>query len=261
MDSSIIFLGTGGDTYVVGKQAKASGGIIVNAEGMQFHIDPGPGALVKLKEYDINPRNTISLLISSNENHLCNDANCVIDAMTHNGLDKRGVLVVNESANGFITEHYKTCPEKSITVSPDKKVGINEVEIRTLPCFGNSNIGFKMFTSKFVFTYSSNTAYNEELIEHYKGSNILVLNVLNPGNNKTEGNLNIDDAIKIASKVKPQMLILTGFGVKFLKTDTLTETRRIQKETNVQTLAAKDGMVINPTSYNATMKQKMLRNF
>jgi len=41
---SIIFLGTGGDEYVVGKQLKGSGGIIVRVEGYQFHIDPGPAA-------------------------------------------------------------------------------------------------------------------------------------------------------------------------------------------------------------------------
>lgn len=268
MNDSITFLGTGGDTFVVGKQIRASGGIIIQAEEMQFHLDPGPGSLIKMKEFDLNPRNTIGLLVSSPENQLCNDINCVIDAMTHNGLDKRGVLVANnivyngeEDSYPIITKHYRECVEKSIAVEAGKKVGINEVEIRTLPCFGTQNIGFKIFTSKFIVTYSSNTDYNPELIEHYKNSDILILNVLSPGNTKVTGNLNIEDAIKIVTKTKPQMLILTGFGVKFMTTDILSETRRIQKETGIQTLAAKDGMVINPLSYNATMKQQTLRNF
>ncbi|MDP7476371.1 MAG: hypothetical protein QF655_01925, partial [Candidatus Woesearchaeota archaeon] len=54
--SSIIFLGTGGDSYVVGKQLRASGGIILQINDDQYHIDPGPGALVMAKETGINLR-------------------------------------------------------------------------------------------------------------------------------------------------------------------------------------------------------------
>ena len=51
---SIIFLGTGGDEFVVGKQLRGSGGIVVQVEGYQFHIDPGPGALIKARQAGIN---------------------------------------------------------------------------------------------------------------------------------------------------------------------------------------------------------------
>ena len=50
----IIFLGTAGSTAVVSKQLRASGGIIIQVEDLQFHLDPGPGALVKAKEYGVN---------------------------------------------------------------------------------------------------------------------------------------------------------------------------------------------------------------
>ena len=53
MENKITFLGTGGDAFVIGKQIRASGGIILQAEGLQFHIDPGPGALVKAAENGI----------------------------------------------------------------------------------------------------------------------------------------------------------------------------------------------------------------
>ena len=45
MQSKILFLGTGGDATVVGKQKRMSGGIILKIEGYQFHLDPGPGSL------------------------------------------------------------------------------------------------------------------------------------------------------------------------------------------------------------------------
>ena len=91
--SKIIFLGTGGDKSVIGRQIRASGGIIIQNNNLQFHLDPGPGALVKAKEFGINPRATTALLVSHNHLGHCNDVNAVIDAMTLSGLDKRGVLI------------------------------------------------------------------------------------------------------------------------------------------------------------------------
>ena len=86
----ILFLGTGGDVYTIGKQKRGSGGIIINTENIQFHIDPGSGSLIKAKENEINPRDTTCLIVTSNDINLCNDVNCMIEAMTHNGLDKKG---------------------------------------------------------------------------------------------------------------------------------------------------------------------------
>ena len=268
MNDRIVFLGTGGDTLVIGKQLLRSGGIVIEADNMQFHIDPGPGSLLMARQYDINPRNTTALFISGPDINLCNDVNCMIDAMTHSGLDKTGVLVANELVyNGneeiqpYITKLHKTYLEKSIALAANSKVGINDVEIRTLPTFQNDNIGFRIVTSKFALTYSSVTGYDDELIEHYKNTDILILHVLNPRNNKTKGHLCTEEAVKIAEKIKPKMLILTGFGIKMYKSDILHETRTIQKRTGIQTLAARDGMSLNPLSYNVQMKQKTLRHF
>jgi ribonuclease BN (tRNA processing enzyme) len=264
----ILFLGTGGDVFVMAKQKRASGGIIINTEGVQFHIDPGPGSLIMAREYKINPRDTTGLIATGTDINLCNDINCMIEAMTHNGLDKKGVLIVNDIIyNGnhdnfpFLTKYHRTCVEKSIAVTYNKKIGINDIELRTLPCYGTNNIGLKIISSNYTILYSSKTEFNNHLFEDYKDADILILNVLSPGDNKVEGNLCIDEAIKITSKVKPQLLIITGFGIKMMNADLLSETRRIQKETNVQTIVAKDGMEINPLSFNTKRKQKILKNF
>ena len=46
-----------------------------------------------------------------------------------------------------------------------------------------------------------------------------------------------------------------------IRADPLYEIREIQKQTKVQTLAAKDGMFINPISYSASEGQKTLQGF
>lgn len=264
----ILFLGTGGDVFVIGKQKRASGGIIINTENVQFHIDPGPGSLIMAREFNINPRDTTCLVVTSTDISLCNDVNCMIEAMTHGGLDKKGVLIANSLIyNGddknypFLTKYHKGCVEKSIAVMNNKKIGINDLEIQTLPCYGTDNIGLKIVSTNYTIVYSSKTEYNSNLFEYYKQADILILNVLSPGKIKVEGNLNIDEVIEITKKVKPNLLIITGFGIKMMNADLLSETRRIQKETNVQTIAAKDGLSLDPITFNIKRKQKILKNY
>ena len=77
--ANIIFLGTAGSSAVVGKQLRASGGIILQVEELQFHLDPGPGALAKAKEFGVNLHHNTAILVSHNHINHCNDVNVVIN--------------------------------------------------------------------------------------------------------------------------------------------------------------------------------------
>ena len=121
------------------------------------------------------------------------------------------------------------------------------------------SVGFKFFTPDFTLTYSSDTVYSADIVEQYMNSHILILNV--PLVKKSDSNLCVGDAIKIIQKVNPRLAILTHFGSEMIKADPMYEAREVQKETKVQTTAAKDGMVINPVSYSAGAGQKTLQGF
>jgi len=268
MQAKITFLGTGGDSIVVGKQLRASGGIILQVDDTQFHIDPGPGSLVRARQEDIIMRENTAVFVSHNHINHCNDVNAVISAMTHSGLDKRGVLVGNKTViNGegelkpYVTDYHKNCVEKYIALDQGAKIGINNIDIKTLYTRhqGDINtIGFKFFTPEFTLSYTSDTEYSTALSEAHAKTDILILNVVNPTGVKQEGLLNTDDAIKLIEKVKPALAIITHFGIKMLSANPLTEAREISKKTKVQTIAAKDGLVVNPLSYAAKGKQKTL---
>jgi len=267
MESKIIFLGTGGDAFVIGKQMRASGGIILQTEGLQFHIDPGPGALVKAAENGINLRGNTAVIATCNHINHCNDINAVISAMTYAGFDKRGVLVAAHSVvntdERYLTEFHKNCLEKIIVLKSGQRLGIEDTEIHALPANHSDpdTIGLKFITNDFILTYSSDTSYSKALVKAYKDSDILILNLPLPGDEKKEGQLNTQEAIKIISEVNPKLAIITHFGMKMLKSDPLYEARQIQKQTNVQILVAKDGLVINPASYAAKSAQKRLSGF
>jgi ribonuclease BN (tRNA processing enzyme) len=268
---SIIFLGTGGDEYVVGKQLKGSGGIIVKVEGYQFHIDPGPGALLRAQQTGINLRENTAVLVSHAHMNHCNDVNAVLSAMSHNAMDVNGVLISNMTfANGdeesriqpVLTNFHKKCVERIIVAKPSQRIGIENVEIQTLKAFHKdpSAMGFKLITPKFTLTYTSDTRYSRELIDQYKKSDILVLNLVHPAGEKVKDmdNLCFDDAVKILEKTKPKLAVITHFGKRMLQADPLNEARELQKLTGVQVLAALDGMSINPVSYSADAKQRTL---
>ncbi|MBW2965848.1 hypothetical protein KY342_01955 [Candidatus Woesearchaeota archaeon] len=271
MATKIVFLGTGGDSFVIGKQIRSSGGIILKTDDLQFHIDPGPGALVNATKNDINIRANTAVFVSSAHINHCNDVNAVVDTMTYGGLDKRGVLVSNQTVvNGtekikpYLTDFHRNCLERIIVLSPGQKLAIEDVEVDaifTKNSFDKNAIGFKFYTPDIVLGYMSNTEYSKELIKEYQGCDILILNVLNPGEEKAEGSLNTYEAKKLIVKINPKLAILQHFGVRMIKADPLYEAREIQKLTGIQVLSAKDGMVVSPSSYSAKSTQKRLNLF
>ncbi|MBU0614725.1 MAG: hypothetical protein KJ601_01395 [Nanoarchaeota archaeon] len=259
--SAILFLGTAGDSFVLGKHGRNAGGIIIQINENQLHIDPGPGALTSSKRCDINPRATTALLVSKNSLYTCGDLNAVIDAMTYSGFDKKAVLVANnEVINGpesFLLHKYRDYLERFIVLESGRKVGINEVEVQSIT-LSDKSIGFKLIAPEFTICYLPSTKYSSALEEQCKNSNILILNSVSP---KKEDGFSSEDAIKLIKAVGPKLAILTNFGIKMIEADPLYEAREISKAAGVPTVAAKDGMVINPLSYSADQGQKTLRGF
>jgi len=269
MQPKLVFLGTGGDAIVVGKQLRSAGGIILQVEDNQFHIDPGPGAIARARDYGINLRNNVAVLVSHNHMNHCNDINAIISAMTLGGLDKKGVLVTNSSAlNGsedmqtYLTKYHLGMIERNIVLEPDQRVGINEIEIRATKAHHTdpTAIGFKFMTPRFILGYTGDTGYNQSLVEDFKDAEIMIMNVTHAEEVDKE-HLNLEDVKRLLKKIKPKLAIITHFGIKMEEIDILNEARTIQRQTKVQTIAAKDGMAINPVSYSVTLRQKTLNLF
>ncbi|MBT4935823.1 hypothetical protein HOL21_03660 [Candidatus Woesearchaeota archaeon] len=259
----IIFLGTGGESAVVSKQIRASGGIVLQVEDIQFHIDPGPGALNKAREAGVNVHHTSAVLVTHNHINHCNDLNAVVDAMTHSGIEHRGVILASKSVlqntennHSFLTQHHRNLVEKIIPLDKNHKVGIELVEIHALPVehTDSSAIGFKFFCPKFTLAYTGDTLLTDELTESLAGTDILILNVPYPEDKGKDMNLDRESAITLISKVRPRLTIITHFGLEMLKSDPIVEAREIQRITGVQTIAAKDGFAISLEGYAGQYK-------
>lgn len=255
----VTFLGTGGGPLVVSKQIRSSGGIIVKAGGLQFHIDPGPGALVMGKFYGENLRSNSVILVSHNHLAHSNDVNAVISAMTNAGRDKKGILIASkEFVEQGLNQHFSDKLNNKITAEAGKstEVGNTKIIFTKTEHSEKTGIGFKLLTPEFNLSYVGDTKYFNELPELHKDADILILNVLALKHSQT--NLSVVDVEKILTKIKPALVILTHFSAELIDADPLYVARELQNKHEVQVIAARDGMTINPSSYSAQLKQKTL---
>ena len=256
--AQIIFLGTAGNTSVVSRQLRASGGIVIKVEDLQFHLDPGPGALLRAKMCGVSLQHNTAIFVSQNHVNHCNDLNVVIDAMTHSGIERRGIILGSKSVlqdseenRAFITKYHEKLVEKIIPLEKNHKVGVELVEIHALPVThsDSSAVGFKFFCPNVTISYTGDTTVTPALLESLTGTDLLILNVPYPGGFAKGSNLDREAAIKIISHVRPRLAVLTHFGLEMLKADPLQEAREVQKITGVQTISAQDGLVISPEGY------------
>ncbi len=256
----IIFLGTAGDSAVVSRQLRNSGGIIVQVGDLQFHLDPGPGALCNARNIGINPRHTSVIMVSNNHINHCNDLNVLIDTMTHGGIEHRGIVVGSKSIiqgdennNPYLTNYHKSLIEKVIPVEKNHKIGIELVEVNTLPLkqLDETAVGFKIFCPKFTLTYIPNSVLTPEIMESASSSDMLIVGVPYPKDKGNGQSMDTQSAIKLVSHVRPKVAVITGFGLEMLKADPIQEAREIQRITGVQTVAAKDGLIMAPEGYGS----------
>ncbi len=270
MENSVLFLGTGGDSLVVGKQIRASGGIVLELEGNQFVLDPGPGCLVRARQADVSIRDTIAVLVSHSHTIHANDVNAVIEAMSVSGLDRIGVVVCNNRvANGddkeaaVLKKRSWDFVEKVIILEPGAKIGINNINIYTTKTkhFDSDAMGFIFETPKYRIGYVGDTEYSDEIADQFAKCGMLILNVKYPSDLKGPGHLNVTDAVKFINRAKPKLAVITHFGVKMLEADPMYQAREIQRQSNTEVIAAKDGLLINPVSFSSRMRQSTLEPF
>ena len=247
----ITFLGTGGGRFSAISQRRMTGGFrIDNLNGKNYHVDPGPGALVRTYQFGFDPRNLSGVFISHAHTDHYNDAEILIEAMTRGMTKHHGVILGNKSVlDGYerwgpgISKYHQSSSKKYV-LEPNKVENINGCYIKgTKTIHGDpEGIGFQINSRGFKISYTSDTSYFEDLHKYHEGADILIASVLRPGNKSIKGHLCSRNFIDLLKEVKPKLAIMTHFGIKMLSMDPIDEAKRITRETGVKTLAAFDGM-------------------
>ena len=254
----LTFLGSGGGRFSAISQRRMTGGFrIDNLGGKNYHIDPGPGALIRTYQFGFDPRNLNGVIVSHSHTDHYNDAEILIEAMTRGMTKSMGTVVGSQSVlEGYdkwgpcISAYHQSKPDR-IILKPGEYSQLNNVKIKgTRTSHGDpAGVGFQMDYRGFKISYTSDTSYFEGLADDHKGADILIASVLRPGNQTINGHMCTGNFIDLIEEVKPKVAVMTHLGLKMISANPVTEARKVAKRTGVKTIAAYDGLSFN-VNYN-----------
>jgi phosphoribosyl 1,2-cyclic phosphodiesterase len=270
----LIFLGTGGGRFATITQRRRTGGIRILYGKLNLHLDPGPGALVYSLETGLDPQKVNGILVSHCHLDHYNDAEVLIEAMTRGMTKKRGILAAahsvlhgGEQCEPSISKYHQSMPELVVGAEPGTSFSIDTMHVvvgkakHTDP----DAVGFRFNTEDFGdFAYTSDSEYFEGIGKPYRGVRLLTLCAMRPSGSPWKGHMTTDDAIRIVEEVKPEMAVLTHFGMQMIFKGPPNEAKLMQEKTGIPTVACSDGMRIvigDKILVRTEPKQKGLNEF
>jgi phosphoribosyl 1,2-cyclic phosphodiesterase len=252
--AEIIFLGTGGGRFATITQKRRTAGIRMLSEGLNLHLDPGPGALVHSIDGGLDPQKINAIFVSHCHPDHYTDAEVLIEAMTHGMTKKRGLLAAAKSVlNGnnvcepSISKYHQQMPEQIIEAVPNTKFQVSNFDVLVTKAMHTDldAVGFRFETSDFGdFAYTSDTEYYEDIDKYYEDVRLLILCVMRPSGKPWKGHMTTNDAVKIVEATRPEQVVLTHLGMQMIFKGPAIEAKLIEEETKVPTVAATDGMHI-----------------
>lgn len=254
----IKFLGTGGARYVVSRQLRSSAGTWLSLKGKNILIDPGPGTLVRCyaSRPKLDPADLDAIILTHRHLDHSSDLNVMIEAMTGGRLKKRGVLFIPHDAvncdEPVVFKYLLDIVERVEILKEGGQYSLGEVSFVTPVLHKHSveTYGLKFNNDGLDISFLVDTAFFPELIEHYR-SRVIIINVVlfkHPGAENIE-HLDLNNCKEIIRKIKPDLAILTHFGLTMLKNKPWQLAEEISRETGVEVKAAGDGMMINLDKY------------
>jgi phosphoribosyl 1,2-cyclic phosphodiesterase len=270
----LIFLGTGGGRFATMTQKRRTGGIRIIHDKVNLHLDPGPGGLIYSIEAGLNPQKITAVLVSHCHPDHCNDAEVLIEAMTHGMTRKRGLLAAAHSVlsgdtqcEPSISKYHQTMPTQVVDAKPGTSFNIDDIHVSAAAAKHTDPdaVGFRFETTNIGdIAYTSDSEYFEGIGKPYQGVRLLLLCAMRPAGSPWKGHMTSDDAVKIIEEARPEMAVLTHLGMQMIFKGPTSEAKLIQEKTRVPTVAALDGMHISvgeQISIQAPRKQRGLDEF
>ncbi len=247
-DNQLIFLGTGGGRFTVFNQIRKSGGIWFKLNGKLFAIDPGPGALVEAIKHKLYPSKLAAIFLSHRHLDHSADMNAVIESMTEGGHKKRGIVFAPREATEEdpVILRYNRKNFELINQAEFHTYEVNKVrvEIKAKHMHTTETYGAIFSFRQHNFAFIPDTLYFDELPELYK-ADIVIMNTVFCHERPGFLHLSSDDVYRFLEKHRPKKLILTHFGLSFLKEKPWEVAKKISDDTGCDVVAAYDGMVVD----------------
>jgi phosphoribosyl 1,2-cyclic phosphodiesterase len=250
MEGFIKFLGTGGARFVASTQIRATGGLWLNYKGTNLYIDPGPGAIVKVRasEEHLDPSSLDGILITHKHLDHANDVNIMIEAMTDGGFKKRGVLFCPEDAlsgDTVVLGYLRKYLDRVVFLKEREEYGLKDIRFTTpvRHIHPVETYGTILHLNKTI-ALISDTRYFDRLPDLYH-ADYLIVNVLRVDpieKQEIVEHLAVDDFVRVVEQVRPEIAIMTHFGMSMVKENPDLVAENLRKETGINIVAAYDGM-------------------
>jgi phosphoribosyl 1,2-cyclic phosphodiesterase len=245
----IKFLGTAGARFVVAKQLRSSAGIYIETEGKRIILDPGPGTLVRMAKSrpKIDVMKIDGVILSHIHLDHSTDVNIIMDAFTQGGLNKRGALfTTNEALRGekrVILPYLLSFLDRVDTFSHTEEFVWDKLRFQSFAHrHTTETYGIKFFAENKIISFIVDTLFFDELLDYYKGSNVVVMNVVRFTPMENVLHLSLGDVRKVANGIHPDKIIMTHFGMTMLRNKPFELAKKLSDELGMEIIAASDGM-------------------
>jgi ribonuclease BN (tRNA processing enzyme) len=265
MEDELVILGSGGGRHHIRTQYRATGGILYKFNGIQSHIDPGPGAIVRINQYKEDPLKTELFIVTHAHVDHYNDLSAIIESSRESLHDKKyhyfkkGTLITTKEVLSLISTYHLNMLENVIPFKADNKYQYKNVEItgtKVVHTPNNEGFGVKFKLKKYSIAFTSDTMVFPGFSEQYFDIDILILNLLRPNSITCKRHLCTDEVIPYLSKIvpPPKGLIITHFG-SFMDGPRSTENqvpnqvKKLINKTQIKNIiSAEDGLKIKISS-------------
>ncbi len=251
----LIFLGTGGGRFVMANQLRRTAGFLVRTAETLIHVDPGPGAIVALKEKGISPGSIKGVIVSHAHLDHCNDAAVIVEGMTYGGKRKRGFFIGSEFAvNGggdflpALSRYHKNMLEHVVVARPGADVRVGDMRITFLSTKHDepTGVGMILDDGKVSVAYLSDTGFVEETAKALKEMKpyAIIFNLIFDSEDDVP-HTNTGAVFKFLSAYTPKLVLLQHFGARIILNRMQTAlARRIEQEFGVETIPLNDGDIL-----------------
>ena len=265
MNDELVILGSGGGRHHIRTQYRATGGILYKFNGTQAHIDPGPGAIVRINQYKEDPTKTELFIVTHMHIDHFNDLCAVIESSREQLHDrnynyfKKGTLIATEEVLTFVPKYHQRMLEMIIPFKQGDKADFKGVEILGTKVVHSKVDGFGVIfkLEDYSIAFSSDTKVFDGFSKQFSGVDILVLNLLRPDSVQCRRHVCTDEVIPYLNKITPPLkgLLITHFGSYMdspfsPKNYIPSQITKLREETNIKTIvAAEDGSIIKISDF------------
>ncbi len=245
------FLGTAGARYVMATQLRSSAGVYIEAQGKRLALDPGPGTLVRMAKSRprIDPSRLDAVILTHIHLDHSGDVNALLDAMTEGAKRKKGVLLAPSQAiegEDRVVFRYLMGAVNLVKIKGNSSYALDGLAIES-SCphlHGVETYGIKITHEKGKICFLVDTQFFPGLIDCYSDCTQLVVNtVLRECNSKIK-HLCLENVRELASGIRPELIIMTHFGMNMLRAKPWERAEELFRLTGVEIKAASDGMLL-----------------